>query len=213
MSIELQFNNAETTLIQHGNIHTLKAAIDRVTYHRGEITTREAFLNRFRFMGAPRDWHNDSGEPLKPEGQIYGEITYDDTEYDCVPIKVVAENVKSIYGGYGGIGKNFDSNDVLYKLGNKCGWYKRYWALGAYFDQRLFGSLWIRNWGDKKTFYIEDGNTRALCYALRLICDEEEFTPVKFIWCRSWRHVLSWADTCNGDNYDARLEIDGIKWL
>ena len=116
-----------------------------------------------------------------------------------------------------GNGKADDSSQILYRLGMANKWYKRFLAIGAYFDWRLFTPLWVRNWGDRQSLYIEDGNTRSLAYAMRVVCNEEDYKPAPIIWCRSWSHVLSWADNYERDpnadeKYGSHANIDGIKW-
>lgn len=209
MSLELQFNNAEATLIQDGNLDVHNNKIMNTRYIRGEVTSHRTFLSNFRFMGAPHFWHNSSGEPVNKEGEIYNRIAIDTSGNSSVAIGKVALNIKQLFGG----GSKESSHELLYKLGKNCDWYKRFFALNAYFDKRLFDPLWVRNWGDGKSFYIEDGNSRALCYALRLFCGEAKFTPVKLIWCKSWRHALSWADTCEDPAYYAPINLHGITWV
>ena len=116
-----------------------------------------------------------------------------------------------------GNSKPDDSAQILYRFSLANEWYKKFLIIGAYFDRRLFTPLWVRNWGDRESFYIEDGNTRSLDYALRLICKEEEYKPIPFIWCRSWGHVLSWADNYETDpnadkNYGSPADIIGIDY-
>ena len=79
-------------------------------------------------------------------------------------------------------------------------WFEKHARLSKCFDKRLMPALWIRNVGplDGKSsgrenlsnkgckWYIDDGNTRALVYAVRIACGEEKFESVKAIHATSW---------------------------
>lgn len=79
-------------------------------------------------------------------------------------------------------------------------WFEKHARLSKCFDKRLTPALWIRNVGpfDGKSsgrdilsnkgckWYIDDGNTRALVYAVRIACGEEKFESVKAIHATSW---------------------------
>ena len=74
-------------------------------------------------------------------------------------------------------------------------WFRRYWLLSKGFEKEIMGDLWIRNIAINEreeehvkngSFYIEDGNHRALVYAVRLECGKEHYTPVKALHATSW---------------------------
>lgn len=79
-------------------------------------------------------------------------------------------------------------------------WFEKHEYLSACFDKRLMPALWIRNLSpldgkpqcgailsnEDLKLYIDDGNTRALVYAVRLACGEERFEPIKAIHATSW---------------------------
>ena len=48
--------------------------------------------------------------------------------------------------------------------------------------------------------YLVDGNHRALVYAIRLLADNDDFRPVPMLWCKSWDHILPWADAVASDD-------------
>lgn len=75
-------------------------------------------------------------------------------------------------------------------------WFKSYAELSQCFDKDLMPPIWIRNLsvyenGEKYkcpdgTFYIEDGNHRALIYALKVDLEKVEYTPFPAIHATSW---------------------------
>ena len=212
MSVDLQFNNAES-LITRGWLPSVETNIQETQYCYGTIESEKAFLQNLRFMGAPHDWYAYGSEkPITEEGRIYSSIT-GTGGHNTVSLHNVVSGIIRKYGN----GKADDSSQILYRLGMANKWYKRFLAIGAYFDWRLFTPLWVRNWGDRQSLYIEDGNTRSLAYAMRVVCNEEDYKPAPIIWCRSWSHVLSWADNYERDpnadeKYGSHANIDGIKW-
>lgn len=212
MSSDLLFNYAEIRIV-HGNYPSLEKNIQEAEYCCGTIECEDTFLDKLQFMGAPPHWYAyESETPITKEGEIYSSIT-GTGGYNTVSLRRVAQGIIDEYGD----GKPSDSVQMLYRLGMAHEWYKKFMVIGAYFDRRLFTPLWVRNWGDRKSLYVEDGNTRSLNYALRLICKEEEYKPVPFIWCRSWRHVLSWADIYDydpdaDDKYGSPADIIGIDY-
>ena len=195
MSSELQFNYAEI-LIAQGKIPSLRADINKAEYCCGTIECEESFLDKLRFMGAPHDWYSyQSEKPITPEGEIYSSIT-GVGGHNTVSLRRVALGIVKKYGN----STPNDSSEILYRLGKANRWYRRFLALEAYFDRRLLTPLWVRNWGDRQSLYVEDGNARALAYALRLVCKEEQYKPIPLIWCRSWSHIFSWADNYEHDS-------------
>ena len=75
-------------------------------------------------------------------------------------------------------------------------WFKSHENLSRCFNKDLMPPIWIRNlsdheYGERKkcpngTFYIEDGNTRALIYALKVALEKVEYTPFPAIHATSW---------------------------
>ena len=74
-------------------------------------------------------------------------------------------------------------------------WFDSHLILCQKFDKRLMPPLWIRNvskWGNETKhgggpFYTEDGNHRALVYAMRLACEKEKYGDgVSALHATSW---------------------------
>ena len=207
MSAESQFKHAEAEILRgwHPN---MEIKIQEAEYRYGTVTCKKTYLDNLRFMGAPHDWYvQGTSQPKTEEGKIYSLITGTGGD-ETVSLRRVVSGIISIYGH----NKADDSKAILYELGMANDWYKKFLVLGAYFDRRLVAPFCVRNWWDHQSLYLEDGNTRALVYALRLLCGEEEYKPIPIIWCRTWNHVLSWADINANELGDSPFEIDGIEW-
>ena len=114
---------------------------------------------------------------------------------------------------FGGI--NIRSNQYNNEL-----WFKRHVLLSKHFDKDLMDTIWIRNlshWGspdDEKhkqpncSFYITDGNHRALVYAVFLECKKLDYEPVKVLHATSWAiasGILGWQ----GWEKRSALECEG----
>lgn len=103
----------------------------------------------------------------------------------------------------------FQGIDAKSKPG-KGQWFRRHTLISKRFNIELMGSLWIRNlthWNDgagnwvgertdqpKCSFYITDGNHRALVYAVQVVCGKT-YEPVKAIHATSWdiaSGILGW---------------------
>ena len=79
-------------------------------------------------------------------------------------------------------------------------WFEGCVAINGTFDPRLMRELWVRDLfpheaeqSQDGTYYIEDGSHRALVYALNLEFKVMEYMPIELRWCKSWKHILPWA--------------------
>ncbi|MDE0638441.1 MAG: hypothetical protein OXI43_21575 [Candidatus Poribacteria bacterium] len=77
-------------------------------------------------------------------------------------------------------------------------WFRKHLILTKKFDETLMDPIWIRNPSihgeekqycgkDQRHFYMQDGNHRALVYAIRVACGEEDYKPVKAVHATSWK--------------------------
>ena len=126
------------------------------------------------------------------------------------PLKYVVQKVmeKSSHNGKDPT-QIFQRIDAKSKPG-KGQWFKRHTLLSEHFTKELMDRLWIRNltlWKNKSgewkgersdhqkcSFYITDGNHRALVYAVHVACGET-YEPVKAIHATSWdiaSGILGW---------------------
>ena len=80
-------------------------------------------------------------------------------------------------------------------------WFEGCFLISARFDPRLMGELLIRPLAayekpahsPKIRFYLEDGNHRALVYAVFLRLCAETYQPVRVIFSEDWTHLYPWA--------------------
>jgi len=86
---------------------------------------------------------------------------------------------------------------VFKQLSNDEPWFEGCFLISARFDPRLMGELLIRPLTDyekpahspKIRFYLEDGNHRALVYAVFLRLCMEAYQPVRVIFSKDWTHL------------------------
>lgn len=83
-------------------------------------------------------------------------------------------------------------------------WFEECLAINGTFDVRLMPELWVRdllkhekNQTPEGLYYIEDGCHRALIFALHLYFEETKYIPITVLWCKSWNHILPWAQEPN----------------
>lgn len=80
-------------------------------------------------------------------------------------------------------------------------WFEGCFIISARFDSRLLGELLIRPLAAYEKpahspeikFYLEDGNHRALVYAIFLRMGVETYKPVRVILSPDWRHIYPWG--------------------
>ena len=75
--------------------------------------------------------------------------------------------------------------------------------MSARFDLRLFGELKVRHLtspekvthSPKIKFYLEDGNHRALVYAIFLKLGIEKYEQAQVIFSQDWSHIYPWGQS------------------
>ena len=90
---------------------------------------------------------------------------------------------------------------VFSQLSDDEPWFDGCFLISARFDPRLMGELLIRPLAAYEKpahspnirFYLEDGNHRALVYALFLRLHAEKYRPVRAIFSEDWTHLYPWA--------------------
>ena len=91
--------------------------------------------------------------------------------------------------------------EVFKHLSEDEPWFEGCFLISARFDPRLMGELLIRPLttyekpvhSPKIQFYLEDGNHRALVYAVFLRLHAEKYQPVRVIFSKDWTHLYLWA--------------------
>ena len=130
-----------------------------------------------------------------------GEMKWDCKELEkfCTkPLNMVMEMVieKSSAGVHDGATAIFDKLYMQAYENEKKSWFSDHASLNRCFNRWLMPPIWIRNLSQMERnkpqngqckYYIDDGCTRSLVYAMRLKCSEElRYKPVPAI------HVTSW---------------------
>ena len=90
---------------------------------------------------------------------------------------------------------------VFKQLSDDEPWFEGCFIISARFDPLLMGELLIRPLtayekpahSPKIRFYLEDGNHRALVYAVFLRLHAEKYQPVRVIFSEDWTHIYPWA--------------------
>ena len=90
---------------------------------------------------------------------------------------------------------------VFKQLSEDEPWFDGCFLISARFDPRLMGELLIRPlaayekpaYSPKIRFYLEDGNHRALVYAVFLRLCAKTYQPVRVIFSKDWTHLYPWA--------------------
>ena len=91
--------------------------------------------------------------------------------------------------------------EVFKQLSENEPWFEGCFIISARFDPRLMGELLIRPLATYEKpahspeirFYLEDGNHRALVYAVFLRLGAERYQPVRVIFSKDWTHLYPWA--------------------
>ena len=86
-------------------------------------------------------------------------------------------------------------------------WFDGCFIMSARFDYRLLGKLKVRPLTDGErshssegSFYLEDGNHRALVYAVFLRLGViKEYEPVRVIFSKDWEHIYPWGQVPSND--------------
>ena len=159
-------------------------------YEFTKLELREDEFLNLVFMNASPSWEN------KPERHRFL-LSICGVSLKEVVKKVVEE---SSYNGSDPT-EVFRNIDVVTESSNKP-WFERHVSISQCFDKNRMGELWIRNLSDYEdekgeragerikcppgSFYVDDGNHRALVYAMYIEFGKMEYSPVDAIHATSW---------------------------
>ena len=109
-------------------------------------------------------------------------------------LKKVVDRILKVY-------PHESSIQVFKQLSEDEPWFDGCFLIRARFDRRLMGELLIRPLAAYEKlahspnirFYLEDGNHRALVYAVFLRLHVETYRPVRVIFSKDWTHLYPWA--------------------
>ena len=161
--------------------------------------TKDEFYNLV-FMGPPGWWTNMDEYPPCWDKEKYPEMPPGNDSKFLIdlcykPLKHVVSEVidKSDLKGQNRTPTQvFESIDVIAR-GEKDPWFGRHARLAQCFNKDLMDKLWVRNLAPHErdisrngSFYTEDGNHRALVYAVYIELGKAAYEPVNAIHATSW---------------------------
>ena len=163
----------------------------RYEFTKFDLTENE--FNNLVFMGAPSSW-----KECKNENKSYNFL------YDLChkPLKYVLKKVMRDTN-YSDPNLVFENLLDITAKDEDYPWFLQHLRISRHFNKELMGRLWVRNLTDYEgganeddkcekykcpegSFYMEDGNHRALVYAVHIACGVETYRPVKVLHATSW---------------------------
>jgi hypothetical protein len=169
-------------------------------YKFTKLQLTENEFNNLAFMGPPPwwigeeeypDWYNKEKCPKLPVQEEHKFL-------HSLCLKPFKHVVQKVIERSGLDGQNlkptevFENIDIIARY-DKEPWFKQHTYLSRHFRKSLMGTIWIRNLApnernqcSSKTFYVEDGNHRALVYAAHIACGVTTYEPVEAIHATSW---------------------------
>ena len=179
---ELLLADANRLSASTSEYEAIRQQIERAEYKT--FTLREADFYDLVFMEANDNvWANNQKlvDILTPEGKSR-------------TLKEVVDRILKAYP--------HESPIKIFKhLSEDEPWFEGCFLISARFDPRLLGELLVRPLAayekpahsSKIRFYLEDGNHRALVYAVFLRLHAETYQPVRVIFSKNWTHLYPWA--------------------
>ena len=179
---ELLLADANQLSASHSEYEATRQQIERAEYKT--FTLRETDFHDLVFMEAnDAVWANNQKlvDILTPEGKSR-------------TLKEVVDRILKVYP--------YESPIKVFKhLSDDEPWFEGCFLISARFDPRLMGELLIRPLAAYEKlahapnirFYLEDGNHRALVYAVFLRLHAETYQPVRVIFSKDWTHLYPWA--------------------
>ena len=177
---ELLLVDAHRLLASHSEYEATRQQIARAEYKT--FTLRESDFYDLVFMEAnDAVWANNQKlvDLLTPKGKS----------------RTLKEVVNRILEAY-----PYESSIQVFKqLSEDEPWFEGCFLISARFDPRLMGELLIRSLvayekpahSPNIRFYLEDGNHRALVYAVFLRLCAEAYQPVRVIFSKKWAQLTS----------------------
>ena len=153
------------------------------------IQLTENEFNNLVFMHPPSYWTDVECYPLR-EGQKF---------LNSLCVKPLHHVVQKVIERSGLDGQNlnptkvFENIDVIAR-GDTEPWFRPHARISRHFHKSLMTPIFIRNLSSHErnqcpsgTFYADDGNHRALVYAVHIACGATTYEPVEAIHATSWK--------------------------
>jgi len=179
---ELLLADANQLSASHSEYEATRQQIESAAYET--FTLREADFYDLVFMEAnDAVWANNQKlvDLLTPKGKSR-------------TLKEVVGRVLKVYPHESPI-------KVFKQLSEDEPWFEGCFIISVRFDPLLMGELLVRPLtvyekpahSPNIRFYLEDGNHRALVYAVFLRLHAEKYQPVRVIFSKDWAHLYPWA--------------------
>ena len=157
-------------------------------------------FNNLVFMGSPPWWKNEEEYPpgYNQEKCPKQPVREEHRFLHSLCLKPLKHVVQKVIERSGLDGQNLNPTEVFENVDivaryDKEPWFKPHAHLSLHFRKNLMKPIWIRNLTrdernqcSSKTFYVEDGNHRALVYAIHIACGAATYEPVEAIHATSW---------------------------
>ena len=167
------------------------------------ISDKNAYLDNLIWLGKPGYWDDIPGTPCDPvAGELYRKLV---PEGELPTLRKAAERLIREYGD--------DSTEIFRRLSDaakvqserrtrRSEFFTGFSDFNAEFDLIYMGPLLVSSLRDeqyqtngnpalrKDKLYIDDGNHRALIYATRVMCNDNDFVYMPALWSRSWAWLL-----------------------
>ena len=149
-----------------------------------EILLNQQRFNKLVFMGADSRWLDE-----EENHQFLISLCFQPLE--IVTTKVIQES--GVSAQYLNSAEVFANIQHVRATCDPYPWFEKHLNLNNKFDKEKMGKIWVRNLTYHErdccptgSFYIEDGNHRALVCAVRVACGEEAYQDVKAQHATSW---------------------------
>jgi hypothetical protein len=163
------------------------------------IQLTENEFNNLVFMGPPPWWTDAESYPpwCDPAKTPKLPVREGDKFLDNLGFKPLQDVAKKVIERSGLDRQNLNPTEVFENIDiiaryDKDPWFRKHLCISRPFHKSLMTPIWIRNLAAhernqrSQTFYVEDGNHRALVYAVHIASEAATYEPVDAIHATSW---------------------------
>ena len=168
-------------------------------YEFTKLQLTENEFNNLVFMGPPPWWINEEAYPpwYNKEEHPALPVREGDKFLHSLGFKPLDHVAQKVIEQSGLDGQNLNPTKVFENIGiiaryDPEPWFEKHARISRHFRKSLMTPIWIRNLAPyernqySQTFYVEDGNHRALVYAVHIACGAATYEPVEAIHGTSW---------------------------
>ena len=168
-------------------------------YEFTKLQLTENEFNNLVFMGPPPWWTNEEEYPPRYNKEKCPKLPVreGDRFLHSLGFKPLNHVAKKVIERSGLDGQNLNPTKVFENIGiiaryDENPWFKKHARISRHFCKSSMTPIWIRNLAHyersqcSQTFYVEDGNHRALVYAVHIACGATTYESVEAIHATSW---------------------------